>query len=88
MRSEFPGMRYILAGAPPGRDKREGVYRGMYLTGNESLTSRDWVEANVRSKGPLGALYPMKTWTAPNKHGCLKEGAHTLMVLLPPTRRQ
>ncbi len=74
MRTEFPGMRYILAGAPPGRDKREGVYRGMYLTGDESLTSREWVEANVRSKGPLGALYPAKTWTAPNKHGCLKEG--------------
>ncbi len=74
MRSEFPGMHYILAGAPPGRDKREGVYRGMYLTGEESLTSREWVEANVRSKGPLGALYPVKTWTAPNKHGCLKEG--------------
>ena len=25
-------------------------------------------------RGPLGALYPTKTWTAPNKHGCLKEG--------------
>jgi hypothetical protein len=45
-----------------------------YLTGDESLTSREWVEANVRSRGPIGALYPLKTWTAPNKHGCLKEG--------------
>jgi hypothetical protein len=29
---------------------------------------------NVRSRGPLGALYPLQTWTAPNKHSCLKEG--------------
>lgn len=74
MRSEFPGMDYVLASAPRGRDKREGTYRGMYLTGDESLTSRDWIERNVRSTGALGALYPTKTWTAPNPHGCLKEG--------------
>jgi hypothetical protein len=74
MCTEFPGMHYILANAPRGRDKREGTYRGMYLTGDESLTSREWIEANVRSRGPLGALYPLRTSTAPNKHGCLKEG--------------
>jgi hypothetical protein len=74
MRAEFPGMQYILAKAPDGRDKREGTYRGIYLTGDESLTSAAWVEANVRPRGPLGALYPMKTWTAPNEHGCVKEG--------------
>ncbi len=74
MRTEFPGMFYLLAKAPDGRDKREGVYRGMYLTGDEALTSRAWIDAHVRSKGPLGALYPIKTWTAPNPHGCLKEG--------------
>lgn len=74
MRGEFPGLNYVLGKAPPARDKREGTYRGMYLTGDESLTSKAWVEANVTSRGPLGALYPMKTFTAPNKHGCLKEG--------------
>jgi hypothetical protein len=74
MRAEFPGMHYILAKAAPGRDKREGTYRGMYLGGDESLTSSEWIERNIRSKGPLGALYPLKTWTAPNPHGCLKEG--------------
>lgn len=74
MRVEFPGMNYLLATAPKGRDKREGTYRGMYLTGDESLTSREWIEQNVRGTGPLGALYPLKTWTAPNKHACLKEG--------------
>ncbi len=74
MRAEFPGMYYILSKAPAGRDKREAVFRGMYLTGDESLTSRDWIETNVRSTGPLGALYPVRTWTAPNRHRCLKEG--------------
>jgi hypothetical protein len=74
IRTEFPGLDYLLAQAPPGRDKREGTFRGMYLTGDESLTSPEWVEKHVRSTGPLGALYPTKTWTAPNRHGCLKEG--------------
>jgi hypothetical protein len=74
MRAEFPGMFYILAKAAPRRDKREGTYRGMYLGGDESLTSRDWIETNIRTKGPLGALYPTSTWTAPNPHGCMKEG--------------
>lgn len=74
IQSEFPGLRYILAKAPAGRDKREGTYRGMYLTGDESLTSLEWVRENVLYMGPLGALYPTKTHTAPNKHTCLKEG--------------
>ena len=74
MSGEFPGMHYILAKAAPKRDKREGAYRGMYLTGDESLTSPDWIEPNIRSKGPLGALYPTKTHTVPNPHGCMKEG--------------
>ena len=47
----------------------------MYLGGDEALTSLDWVDAHVRrDHGPLGALYPVKTWTAPNPHGVLKEG--------------
>jgi hypothetical protein len=74
MRAEFPGMFYILAKAPAGRDRRDGVFRGMYLTGDESLTSRAWVDEHVRSRGPLGALYPTKTWTAPNPHSAMKEG--------------
>ncbi len=71
---QFPGLNYILNKAPPTLDKRKATFRGMYLTGDESLTSREWIEAHVRSKGPLGALYPIKTWTAPNQHSCLKEG--------------
>jgi hypothetical protein len=74
MRTEFPGLFYILAHRPEGRDKRDGTYRGMYLTGDMTTTSRQWVDENIRSTGPLGALYPTSTWTAPNPHGCLKEG--------------
>jgi hypothetical protein len=74
MRTEFPGMFYILNKAPAGRDKREGTFRGMYLGGDMALTSQEWIDANVRNTGPLGALYPIKTSTAPNPHRCLKEG--------------
>ncbi len=75
IRQEFPGIFYILAKAPDGIDKREGSYRGMYLGGEESFTSREWIDTHVRKNhGPLGKLYPPETWTAPNPHGALKEG--------------
>ena len=75
IRKEFPGIFYILAMAPEGIDIREGAYRGMYLGGDESPTSREWIDANIRmNHGPLGELYPAETWTAPNPHGALKEG--------------
>ncbi len=47
----------------------------MYLGGDESLTSRAWINTHIRhDHGPLGALYPDNTWTAPNPHSALKEG--------------
>jgi hypothetical protein len=72
---EFPGLFYILSKAPKGVDKREGTYRGMYLGGDDSLVSREWMERNIRQgHEALGALYPPKTWTAPNVHSAIKEG--------------
>lgn len=72
---EFPELFYILAKAQEGKDKREGAYRGMYLGGDISTTSLEWIEKNViHGHGPLGKLYPSKTWTDPNPHGALKEG--------------
>jgi len=72
---EFPGLFYVLGQAAKGRDKREAVYRGMYLGGDQSLTSREWMETNIRQgHGPLGVLYPTRTWTAPNPHSAIKEG--------------
>jgi len=72
---DYPGLFYILNKAPEGEDRRKAVFRGMYLGGDESLTSLDWIRTHVQEgHGPLGALYPLKTWTAPNPHGVLKEG--------------
>ena len=70
----FPNLFYIFAHS---RDDKilNGVYRGMYLGGNESLTSSSWVRQHVSSgHGSLGNLYPMHTNTRPNPHNCLKEG--------------
>jgi len=75
IREEYPGIFYIMAKAPAGADKREGVFRGMYLGGDESITSREWIDTNIRTNhGPLGERYPPVTWTAPNPHRALKEG--------------
>ncbi len=74
IRAEFPGLTYVISQAPANVDKRRASFRGMYLGGDESLTSKEWIEKNVRSKGPLGELYPTKTFTAPNPHTCMKEG--------------
>jgi hypothetical protein len=72
---EFPGLFYVLAQAAKGLDKRESVYRGLYLGGDQSLTSREWMETHIRQgHGPLGVLYPTRTWTAPNPHSAIKEG--------------
>jgi Protein of unknown function (DUF1593) len=44
MRIEFPGRFYVLSNAAAGRDRREATFRGMYLTADESLTSRAWID--------------------------------------------
>ena len=73
--AEFAPPFYVLAHRHPGHDKREGAYRGMYLGGDESLVAREWMEVNIRNgHGPLGALYPSRTWTDPNPHSAIKEG--------------
>jgi hypothetical protein len=75
MQRQFPGLFYILNKAPGGQDRRLAAFRGMYLGGDEALTSSSWLDANVRiGHGPLGALYPNATWTEPNPHKALKEG--------------
>lgn len=75
MHATFPGLFYILNKAPKNTDKRNAAFRGMYLGGDETLTSDEWINTNIRKNhGPLGALYPDATWTAPNPYKCLKEG--------------
>jgi hypothetical protein len=34
------------------------AYRGMYRSGDTSLVSPEWVEANIHGHGPLGDFYP------------------------------
>src|SRR5690606_22444948 len=49
----FPNLFYVLASAEPGQDKRNGAFRGMYLSGDEALTSKAWLDMHVRrSHGP------------------------------------
>ncbi|MCA9042033.1 MAG: DUF1593 domain-containing protein, partial [Planctomycetaceae bacterium] len=74
MQGQFPGMHYVLSKKRPDSRDRTAAFRGMYMTGDESLTSREWITKNVQSQGPLGALYPLRTFTQSNKHNCMKEG--------------
>lgn len=70
----FPDLFYILNLSPNG-NKLESVFRGMYLGGDEQLTSLNWINEHIRKEhGPLGALYPSKTHTQQNPNGALKEG--------------
>ncbi|MCI0417715.1 MAG: DUF1593 domain-containing protein [Acidobacteria bacterium] len=49
------------------------MIRGMYQLGDQSLMSTEWMNTHVRQNhGPLGALYPSKTWSPPNN--AMKEG--------------
>jgi hypothetical protein len=74
LRHHFPKLFYVLDHSRDG-NKMNSCYRGMFLGGDESLTSRAWIDEHVRhDHGPLGALYPPETWTGPNPHGALKEG--------------
>ncbi len=73
--ANHPDLFYIRNRAPLNVDKRNAVFRGMYLEGNLAITSLDWLNEHViEDHGPLGALYPKKTWTAPNPNGAMKEG--------------
>jgi hypothetical protein len=72
---EFPTLWYILDKAADSKDKRTAAFRGMYLGGDMKLTSTEWINANIKQQhGPLGALYPMKTFTDPNPYKTMKEG--------------
>ena len=74
IRANFPGLFYLLDHARDGQTWNS-CFRGMFLGGDETLTSREWLDTHVRTgHGPLGALYPPQTATGPNPHGALKEG--------------
>ncbi|HEV7347585.1 DUF1593 domain-containing protein [Telluribacter sp.] len=56
----FVSSGFVNYGYPYVPKVREtSAYRGMYMTGDESLTSREWVRDHIiENNGPLGALYP------------------------------
>jgi hypothetical protein len=71
---EFAIPHYVVSLNNLERDEL-GSFRGMYMGGDESLTSREWIDRHVRlNHGPLGALYPPETNTHQNRHNALKEG--------------
>lgn len=71
---EFPDLFYVRSQAPEG-GKLASAYRGMFLGGDYSMLSLDWLKEHVlEGHGPLGEYYPTETWTADNPHGALKEG--------------
>lgn len=74
IRKNFPNIFYILDFARSG-DKMFSCYRGMFIGGDELLTSREWIDTHVRhNHGALGEFYPPETWTGPNPNSALKEG--------------
>jgi Cellulose-binding Sde182, nucleoside hydrolase-like domain/Cellulose-binding protein Sde0182, C-terminal domain len=67
MRREFPGLFYIVRPSPPnGEEYYYATWTGIsgdayYRNGpgaDGSVVTNEWLDANIRSKGPLGKLYP------------------------------
>jgi hypothetical protein len=67
IRREFPGLFYIaMPSTPDGDQYAMATWTG--ISGDEfyknapgadfTTFAKDWVDANIRSKGPLGTLYP------------------------------
>ena len=67
IRREFPGLYYIVSPSTPTSGEYysatwTGISGDMYYrndTGADtSLVTNEWLDANIRSKGPLGKVYP------------------------------
>ncbi len=66
IRQSFPGLFYIVKPSPP--DSQEyasatwtGISGDIYYRipgADTSLVTNEWLDRNIRSKGPLGAAYP------------------------------
>jgi len=67
IRREFPKLPYIVKPSPPnGEEYYEATWTGIsgdiyYRNGagaDPSLVTNEWLETNIRSKGPMGKWYP------------------------------
>ncbi|GHB85558.1 DUF1593 domain-containing protein [Persicitalea jodogahamensis] len=83
----FPGLFFVSDGFvnfgyPHIPKVREyAAYRGMYMTGDESLTTNEWVLSHVvRNHGALGAQYPAD---ASGKQGMKEGDSPSFLALLP-----
>src|SRR4051794_40150408 len=67
IRREFPGLFYIVMPSPPNSEESyyatwTGISGDLYYRNcagaDTSLVTNEWLDANVRAKGPLGKMYP------------------------------
>lgn len=67
IRREFPALFYIVMPSPPNSEEYyfatwTGISGDLYYRNcagaDTSLVTNEWLETNIRSKGPLGKMYP------------------------------
>jgi len=67
IRREFPNLFYIVSPSPPNGEQYyyatwTGISGDAYYRNcpgaNNALVTNQWLDSNIRSKGPLGKLYP------------------------------
>jgi hypothetical protein len=67
IRREFPALPYVVKPSPPNSEEYyEATWTGIsgdmyYRNGagaDSSLVTNEWLETNIRSKGPMGKWYP------------------------------
>ena len=67
IRREFPSLFYIVKPSPPNGEEYEyatwtGISGDLYYRNgagaDTSLVTNEWLDKNIRSKGPLGRVYP------------------------------
>lgn len=83
---QFADLWLILSLDPAG-NKWNSAYRGMFIGGEVSLTSMDWLQEHILGKNPLADQYPAKTNTGGknnNPFGALKEGDSPAWLFFVP----
>ncbi len=67
IRREFPTISYVVKPSPPDGEEYvyatwTGISGDLYYRNNAgadtSLVTNDWLQTNIRAKGPLGTMYP------------------------------
>ena len=72
----FPDL-WAIVSDHPGGDKWQSTFQGMFLGGDMSITSQDWLKKHVIGINPLSSLYPDKAATGGERYNpnmAMKEG--------------